>query len=414
MIRMIFRLHKINAFEFFTVLIILTVFFQDLICATFNTKVFKSLDEIFILLIISVLLIEVFLRGRINVFYLNLILVFIYLVLVSLFFGYQVSFTNVIIQSIIHLKFFIFFSFFHFYIKKEYDIKLLVVLKYIVCIAILGVVFELFFKNGFYDFMQIDDYLRPLAKKDKVVYGGFVKANVLSFLFLIYFVIRSNDVKFSYTKYWIWFFIIFLFFIAVKSRTALIMLFILPFIKFRQIIFQPKYLFSALFAVIVSFIFVYYKTNFIEKTVRNLSLFFTQDSYYIRGIMYFLSGRIFIDYFPIGTGAATFGTVLSENSVVYEIYNVAHRSFFIKMDGVYDSNLATIIGEFGFIGVLLFLSLFFLMKKYPKKVYHKKLFVTLNLITLFYCLTTPLFMNSFFALILAFGYAHIYNINTTE
>ncbi|MGJ5642995.1 hypothetical protein [Formosa sp. S-31] len=413
MSKAILKLSGIRAFEFFTALFVFAIFFQDLLISVFNSKVFKSLDEISILLILAVLVVDMLFRNKVNLFYLSLTSVFIYFIFISIVFGKHHTLIDILLQTIIHLKFFIYFSFFYYYSKNGSKINLLSILKYIVYFSLVGLLLELLFRNSFYDFMQIEEYLRPYAKKGKVIYGGFIKANLLSFLFLIYFAIKSNfGALISNKKYWIWFSLIFIFFIAVKSRTALIMLFILPFVKFKRIIFQPKYMIAAFIGVVLSLIVVYYKTNFIEKTIQNLSLFFTLDSYYIRGIMYCLSGKIFIDFFPIGTGAATFGTVLSEGSVVYEMYHVAHRYFFINMDGVYDSNFASIVGEFGFIGVLLFLSLFFMMKKFPAEVYHKNLFITLNWITIFYCLTTPLFMNSFFALVLAFGYAHVHNIKT--
>jgi len=62
-------------------------------------------------------------------------------------------------------------------------------------------------------------------------------------------------------------------------------------------------------------------------------------------------------FFPIGSGFATFGTVpsITSYSKAYEIYGLSQRWGFSKVNGTFvgDGGWATIIGQFGYIGIIL-------------------------------------------------------------
>jgi hypothetical protein len=116
-------------------------------------------------------------------------------------------------------------------------------------------------------------------------------------------------------------------------------------------------------------IFEYY----LLETARNLGEFSQiENSYYIRGIMMYYGIVLALIYFPIGTGAGTFGSVMSKNSPVYEQLGLSHLSFFQEMDGVYDSNVASILGELGVIGLFAFIVLSLLFYNAIKKLTTKR------------------------------------------
>ncbi len=73
--------------------------------------------------------------------------------------------------------------------------------------------------------------------------------------------------------------------------------------------------------------------------------------------MVYLGISLASQYFPISVGAGNFGSVMSDNSPVYKILGVSNNDFFINLEGVYDSNLASILGEYGFLGLFFYLFL---------------------------------------------------------
>lgn len=71
--------------------------------------------------------------------------------------------------------------------------------------------------------------------------------------------------------------------------------------------------------------------------------------------MVFFGFKLLLNYFPFGTGAGTYGTVMSDDSPVYDMLGISQMEFFQKMEGVYDSNIASIFGEYGVVGVMVFI-----------------------------------------------------------
>ena len=114
--------------------------------------------------------------------------------------------------------------------------------------------------------------------------------------------------------------------------------------------------------------------------------------------------------FPIGSGSATFGTVFSEGSVVYDFYNQGWRTYFTKMIGIFDSNYASVLGEFGVIGLILFTIIIVAMLKKLKPLINKKMYYVLVFLLWFNFIFRGLFMSSdlTFLILLSFFFI-IYN-----
>lgn len=130
----------------------------------------------------------------------------------------------------------------------------------------------------------------------------------------------------------------------------------------------------------------------ISETISNFSeIDKIQSSLYIRGIMIYYSFVLAAKYFPIGTGAASFGSVLSKGSPVYDELGIGNLSFFHDMDGVYDSNLATILGEFGVIGVIIFYYLLASLYKTLRRKRKDPVLLSLILLITTTSLTNPVF-----------------------
>ena len=105
--------------------------------------------------------------------------------------------------------------------------------------------------------------------------------------------------------------------------------------------------------------------------------------------------------FPIGTGVATFGTKLSAGSKVYEDMEIGRTGVFENMSGgVFDSNFASIVGELGFVGlVLIFFLLWYsyrLCKKHLKGTTGDMHFINLTYMTvLIFFVVRPLLVNGY-------------------
>lgn len=94
---------------------------------------------------------------------------------------------------------------------------------------------------------------------------------------------------------------------------------------------------------------------FVSETVSNFSEFSViESSEYIRFIMLYYGFVLAVQYFPFGVGAGGFGTVMSSDSPIYAMLGLSRIRFFEEMVGVFDSNIASIMGEYGFLGVALF------------------------------------------------------------
>lgn len=132
----------------------------------------------------------------------------------------------------------------------------------------------------------------------------------------------------------------------------------------------------------------------IQNTIENPT-----KSAYIRGMMLYFSFELATDRFPIGTGAATFGTVKSDDSQIYAELGVQNSRFFVEKDGIYDSNFASLLGEFGYFGMLAFYIsfIYFCFRIYifsSRKIELGFMFAS-ALLMIAYSVTNPVFMNTY-------------------
>jgi hypothetical protein len=91
------------------------------------------------------------------------------------------------------------------------------------------------------------------------------------------------------------------------------------------------------------------------------------DNYYIRGLMVFNGASLAISHFPFGTGAATFGTVLSKYNTLEVYQKVNIPSFWYEgeeLSGVYDSGFFSLLAENGFVGIAVMILVMIYFSKY--------------------------------------------------
>ena len=135
--------------------------------------------------------------------------------------------------------------------------------------------------------------------------------------------------------------------------------------------------------------------------------------------MVFYGYGIFLEFFPFGSGAATFGTVLSQFNTlaVYEYVNLdMDRIYYNKgqLDGVYDSGLFSMLAENGFIGIFLMFLLiyyFFKLNKAKLDTYNYMIFKIITWFALLLSITEPVWQNGLFTVMYTINLLLIYTRN---
>ena len=225
--------------------------------------------------------------------------------------------------------------------------------------------------------------------------------------FIYYFVFRFSANLANIVFFTALFFLLILITGSRAALAAIPITLLVYFVYTRQWKVLGAMLLMTLFGLVVFSGFV---QDMLQRTIKNVSeLSDIENSLYIRGIMVYYGFVLLLRYFPIGTGAATFGSVESGGSPVYEDLGLSDMRFFEQMEGIYDSNLATISGEFGAMGLLLFgialAYVYYRSKARAAGNSRKMLYFRVVLIfMLLVAVVNPLFMYSYNALLFALAF----------
>ena len=361
---------------------------------------FRYLDELIFLLILVVLFSYYVKTAKVHVIHFVLLSFIVYSIAVSMLFGFNNELFKVISQTLISLKFFILLTGFILLFKR----KSMFIDRYAKAIfgfAFIGLLLHITLGINFNQFFDISTYARP-----NIRYVGFLPhPNHMAYVAVLYVAYLLSKVEANQIKFNVNIIIQILISIAIlflaDSRTSVVAVLIL-FIGFYWHLLKRNalllvYVFSSLVtAVLLLALFTDIFTSIIQNVTASLSL----ESSYIRGNMIFLSGVIFCEFFPVGTGAASFGSVLA-NKKVYEYYDQADRYYFFNDIGLYDSNIASVIGEYGLIGIIVYYLLFRFTYKYLKKSFNTKgkILKYVFFVFIFYTITNPMVTNNVYILI---------------
>lgn len=328
---------------------------QEILIVKIGWAWISYVDELF--LFSAYLLVPFFVRRKEDAWvYLILLLPFfsiIYSLAVNFFVFGEFRFFQSVLQSFINFKFFLYFSSFYavWLSGRGIDFRNIFIICFFV--GILGYALNVLHP----DFFIFSDAAWHV---DRGRIAGFqFKPNDLA-LFLSFaclFVLFSRAhamVRF------VGFFVIVVLIYFTSSRTALVLA-MMGF--FLYLIRSGHFLILLSGALVFFFSGLFFYDNlsgsfFVSETLSNLGEFSRIDnSQYIRAIMVYLSFVLAFDYFPIGVGAGGFGSVMSAGSPVYDLLGVADNVFFVSMTGIYDSGFASVLGEYGFVGLILYLYL---------------------------------------------------------
>lgn len=152
--------------------------------------------------------------------------------------------------------------------------------------------------------------------------------------------------------------------LATGSRSAMLieMMAVLFTVRLRnvrsQILFVVGLLGLAVFSQTELFSLLY------NKTLENIAAVQSGgDDNYPRWLMAYFGVFLAYLHFPIGTGAGTFGSVMSKGDVIYSHLGLMQYQSIANGSGIFDSNFGSIAGEYGVIGVVLFYgSMFYILR----------------------------------------------------
>lgn len=390
----------INYKIFFINILVLFICFSQLIYELTHVTLFFYLDELLLLISFA----NFFTSFKYKKY--NILLLFSVFILftLSILFGKNNNYFLIFLQIIIHLKlFFLIFLFSNIY---SYD-QIIKLWNILVVITIFGILTNFLFYLEFYKIFNLKIDVRDGFQR---ISGFQLNPNNLGLLLFINLILfHRNIILVNRKKY----FIIILFFLIflTGSRTFLfltLLYFLIYFLfEIKLYTFFTKTIFIALLFLILNTYFT--NNDLILNSKNNIEQTRNPDrSGYIRGIMIYNSFNLFLSYFPFGSGSATFGTLLSSDSKVYKELGLAKSPFFLKMKGVYDSNFASITGEFGFVGLFLFFLLFKSMFNYYNFIFKNWFFYFIVFILLFSSFTYPILMNSYSSILLSLFFLLIF------
>ncbi len=402
-------IQKRNIFAFFIAFILVVLlFFNEITAFLTNIKYIQYFDELFMIVLIFYVLITLSLTRKVSKDHISVFLIFSAMVAISLV-NRNASYMKILIQSFIHLKFFIFFYIFR-EIKKRFPGLLERVFFSLFVLSVTGIIVSFVLQESFISFFGIS----PLYRYGLLRIHGFqLNINNLAktcSIFFIYFVFfRERPLQRH------------LFFISIAAFSILVTVIfgsrailvapLLSIFFFEKEKFRDKkiFIFVSFFIIIVLLLILQMlkTTELYEITLKNIEgISDAEQSSYIRGIMIYYGFVLFFKHFPFGTGAASFGSVLSEGSPVYTRLGLDKLLFFKEMEGVYDSNLATVMGEFGLTGLLMFAFLIYtVLKRLKSKEYNydktPSYYNLLIMLFIVFSISGPTFMHSYTSLLFA-------------
>ncbi len=373
-------------------------------------QVITIIDELLVLVFVVLVLYHIY-TGRIPVpaFVISVSIILLFLISITSPFyrGGVIS----AIQIFTHLKFFIVFYLIHSATKGNYKLGYFHV---IAALSVLGLFVNLFLPN-YFDLSEGEKY-RFLAGIPRVV-GFQGKPNNMAYCVILLQIIYGFYIIQGKSKSKMFYYVLLtictiLISVLAGSRASLIFYPVILYFTLKDYfkINLKSIIYLSLLLIIFIGVFVALSDSFIDVTSKNLMSVGSKDAveyYNPRSFLYFYGFMLFIDFFPLGTGSGTFGSTYSQGSEVYKMLGIDQMNWVVTTNGLFDSNLACIAGEFGLVGIVLFalLGLYFYrwgIGRYESK-YDRRRFLVIYVFLIFLATKGNVFMNGIYALM--FSYA---------
>ncbi len=366
-------------------------------------SIFDYAEEFLLFFCFIVIFVKIWNYKKLAIIHIAFIFFLVYSIAISILYGLNRSVVDIVIQSIINIKFFIFLISFVILFKNHIlEIKNFLFMVFL--FVALGLFLHLLLGTTFNSIYNVSTYARPNLR-----YTGFFRhPNHLAYVGVLFIAltldsIKKKDININWLG-WLKILAGVGVIILSDSRTALLAISILFTVFYWDYVYKNVTIFfSFLFVGMLSIFFLLLFTDISESIVSNIEMSYSLDTHYIRGLMLYMSFLLIIQYFPIGSGAGTFGSIFAHDSQVYKDFGVDHRYYFVEEWGIYDSNIASILGEYGFIGIILFYFLFRTAFKNLKfnfsGVKKSPMLKAMFWVFIFFCISNPMITNSVYILL---------------
>ncbi|MCH9659595.1 MAG: O-antigen ligase family protein, partial [Bacteroidetes bacterium] len=341
-------------FLFLTTFSVFNYFFNWLT----KTEIFDYADELLLLFCFVVFVTSALEKRKIPLLYIAIPFFLLYSFLISVAFGLNENVFEIIMQSIVNIKFFIILVAF-IILFKNHPLQIERYFNGLIVFVALTLLAHVVLGTKFNTVFEIPTYMRPNVRYT----GIFRHPNHLAYLCVLFITLLLNGFKKRNANIsllgWIKIVLAIVAIVLADTRTAMLVIAVLLTAFYWDYIFKDPSVFFGFVSIGVIAIFcVLLFTDLSASIIANIEMSFSLKSNYIRGLMFFMSLLIFVNYFPIGTGAGTFGSIFAKDSQVYRDFGVHKRFYFVEEWGIYDSNVASIVGEYGLLGILLYFLMF--------------------------------------------------------
>lgn len=365
-------------------------------------KVFGFSDELLILFSLVIIIYGAWSRRKVTIMHLAVFGFLIYSIVISVIFGLNRNFIEIVLQSMVTIKFFIFLIAFVM-LFKNHVAEIRSFFFYVLVFAGIGVALHLLFGTTFNSVYGVSTYARP-----NIRYTGFFRhPNHLAYLAVVFIALSLDTIKKQKKNIdfvgWVKILVGLAIIVLTDTRTAILAVIILFSFFYWDYIYKNILVFVGFVAFGIPVVLaVFYYTDLAESIMANIEMSYSLESNYIRGLMFYMSLLLIAKYFPIGSGAGTFGSIFAKDSQVYKDFGVDKRFYFVEEWGIYDSNFASILGEYGFLGIFIFFMLFRVSYLYLKNnfsgVKASPMLKAMMWVFVFFCISNPMLTNNVYIL----------------
>lgn len=402
---------QVNVAKFREVLFTIYLALTVLVYFSGIFTVFSFMDELLLLISFSYMLFECIILKSMSRFTLITLLYLGYCIALALQSPFSPNIFYSFFQSLIHIKVLVISYFAITIFKNIVDMKLflgifkLLVIMYFIALFMNMLIGEAWNDLvGFYEYQYRYGFLRPAGIFSHYAPNSYFFTLIVTTLMLTLGSSKANVFSYHLKKFVIFIFIDFFAAFPLTVRKGMVVL--IPYLFYVIAILRPKLKLIISMVMLISIsvlIWLISETQIFIDTIDNFSNFFSDDHSYLRGLIVYYGYGLFSDFFPLGTGAGLYGTVFSNSNLsVYE-YVGLNMALFTADDGsligVYDSGLAALAAELGFIGLLFVFSLTYLLMDLCSKVTSVSNFKIIKLLTVYMLLlsiTEPVLQNGFF------------------
>ena len=410
----------------FTVLFVYIVLFFF----TFNQAVFlpqftSFSDEVFTIITFFIFLLFLFTETkqlRFKKIIVVFVLYFIYNIIQLFFSPFTNNWIYSFIQSIINIKYiFVTYIFIRLLLKSKKTHRQINCLLLIFGILfVIGMILNMVLQESWnsllgYKIEYRYSILRPAGWLASIAHNSYFFIYALLVFFFPTFLKKKTNISRIMT------FLLFSLVIVTSSYIFTVrknILVLVPLFIFVINYISRKYRFYLSIIVVSACIFLVaanFNSQMVQDTLQNITdtTNNSEENSYIRGIMIYNGVYLFLHFFPFGTGAATYGTLMSlaNTHEVYKFVGIPEMFYLQeKTLGIYDSGFFSFIGENGFLGLLLvFFIHIYLVKKIrcllPPVKYH--VFLVLLSYAVFLSITEPVWQNGLFTVFFVLSVAKV-------